>query len=190
MQLPPASRTPWSTPIPIARLADPATRTVALTPDAATRTALARDLGVLEIRKLTLTAEISPAGGADWRFEGRLGATVVQECVVTLDPVTTRIDVPVIRLFVAGLAAPEPGSEVEMPADDTIEPLGAALDPGQVMAEALALALPPYPRSAGAELADGLFAGPGLSPMTDEEARPFAALKGLKMRLDDKKNRS
>ena len=51
---------------------------------------------------------------------------------------------------------------------------------------ALALALPLYPRAEGADLAQAQFAGPGVTPMTDEDARPFAGLKDLRDKLDKK----
>ena len=54
--------------------------------------------------------------------------------------------------------------------------LPARLDLGAVMIEALALALPDYPRAPDAELEAGQFAAPGIAPMTDEEARPRRAL--------------
>ncbi len=83
----------------------------------------------------------------DWRLEAKLGATVVQPCVVTAEPVTTRIDDPVTRRYLAQMPEPQ-GDEVEMPEDDSAEPLPDVLDLSAVMAEALALALPLYLTSA------------------------------------------
>jgi hypothetical protein len=51
------------------------------------------------------------------------------------------------------------------------------------MAEALALALPDYPRAPDAELEAGQFAAPGVAPMTDDEAKPLAGLAALRDRL-------
>jgi uncharacterized metal-binding protein YceD (DUF177 family) len=153
-----------------------------LRPDAAVMQALAADLGLSGLRKLRFAGRIAAQGTRDWRLSGRLGATVVQTCVVTLDPVTTRIDTDVQRLFVAGLTDPQ-GDEAEMPEDDEIEALGAWIDPGAVMAEALALALPLYPRAKGAALGDAVFTTPGQAPMRDEDTRPFAGLSGLREAL-------
>ena len=149
-------------------------------PDAEARAALARRLGANEIRKLRFEGELRPEGKGDWKLEAKLGATVVQPCVVTLAPVTTRIDETVERRFVARWSEPEPGSETEMPEDETAEPLGAEIDPAAVMEEALALALPDYPRAEGAELGAAVFTEPGAEPLTDEAAHPFAALGKLK----------
>ncbi len=154
-----------------------------LRPDAAALKAIATELDLLGLRKLSFSGEVAAHGGADWRLTGTLGATVVQPCSVTLEPVTTRIDVPVERMYLAQYEEID-APEVEMPEDDTTEPLGQWIDPEQVMIEALVLALPLYPRSDGAELGETVYAEPGVTPMRDEDARPFAGLAGLKAQLD------
>ncbi len=163
----------------VIRLAEVAHRQavpVLLEPDAAARAAVAAELGIPEVRKLRLEGRLTPQGRQDWTLEAKLGATVVQDCVVTLDPVTTRIDEPVVRRYLADLPEPGPG-EVEMPEDDTQEPLPQALDLGEVLLEALALALPPYPRAPGVELGETVVTEPGAEALTEERARPFAALR-------------
>ncbi|TDK51968.1 YceD family protein [Antarcticimicrobium luteum] len=155
-----------------------------LSPDAGARAALAGELGLSALRKLRFTGRIVAHGARDWLLEGHLGATVVQPCVVTLDPVTTRIESDVRRLFLAEMPEDhDEAPEVEMPDDDTIEALGAWIDPAAVMAEALALALPLYPRKADADLGEAVFTAPGKMPMRDEDARPFAGLAGLRNTL-------
>lgn len=166
----------------LARLPRSADRTFELLPDAATRDRMAAELGLLGLRKLRLTGRLVPEGKRDWRLEASVGATVVQPCVVTAEPVTTRLDEPVARRYLAVMPEPE-GEEVEMPEDDSAEPLPAALDLLAVLTEALALALPQYPRAAGAELGEAVFAAPGVAPMTDEEAKPLAGLAALRDRL-------
>jgi len=176
----------WPAPIPLSELQAAVRRGVDLRPDAATRARLAEQLGILGIRKLRMTGDIRAISDDDWLFQGELGATVVQECVVTLEPVTTRIDEKVTRYFAADIAEPEPGSETEMPQDDTFEPLGDNIDPGRIMAEALALALPAFPRKADARPEALNFTEPGKTAMSDEQARPFAGLAALKKRPPDK----
>lgn len=148
-------------------------------PDAALRAEIAEDLGISALKKARLDGTFEPVGKADWRFDGLLGATAVQPCVVSLMPVTTRIDQRFERLFLADPPPAAPG-EVEMPEDDTVEPLPGEIDLASLFGEALALALPDYPRAAGAELGETMFTEPGKTPMGDDEARPFAALKVLK----------
>ncbi len=170
------------------RIADlPTTRHTAfeLAPDVEVRRAIADELGIETVKKLRLAGEIAPMGKADWQLTARLGATVVQSCVVTLKPVTTRIDEDLTRIYLADMPEPdvEADAEIEMPEDDRLEALPATLDLHRIMVEALALALPLYPRAEGAELTEAQFTEPGTAPMTDEDARPFAALKGLRDKL-------
>ncbi|MEL6572651.1 MAG: DUF177 domain-containing protein [Pseudomonadota bacterium] len=170
------------------RIADLATRKptpFGLEPNVDSRLDLARALGIVEIRKLRLSGKIAPLGKTDWQLEAVLGATVVQDCVVTLEPVVTRIDEPVQRTYSAAFEAADAG-EVEMPADDTIDPIPEVLDLNALMAEALSLALPAFPRSGKVELGEAIFSATGVEPLTDEAAKPFAGLQGLRDELSKK----
>ena len=167
------------------RIADLASRKptrFALKPDAPARAALATSLNILEIRKLTLDGEIAPQGGRDWHLSGKLGATVVQACVVTLEPVVTRLDETFTRSYVSDFDVPDSG-EVEMPEDDSVEAIPEILDLEALMAEALSLALPGFPRKDGAELGEAVYAQDGATPMTDDDAKPFAGLSALRDQL-------
>ena len=156
---------------------------VSLSPTPEERAAVAEALGILAVRKLTFTGRIAPVGAADWQLTGDLGATVVQECVATLDPVTSRIDERVQRTYARDFAYPEGGAETEMPEDDSVEPLPATIDVAAVMIEALSLALPAFPRADGAKVGQVLAAEEGVDPMTDEDAKPFAGLAALRDKL-------
>lgn len=159
----------------------------ALRPDAEARQALAKALDIQAVRKLSFQGKITPEGASDLLLEGDIGVTVVQSCGVTGDPVTTRIDEPVVRRYIADMEHPD-AEEIEMPDDDTAEPLPAEIDLTEIMAEAVALALPPWPRAEGVEPVELSVTEPGKTPMTDEDARPFAGLKDLREQLTDKKN--
>ncbi|WP_170429019.1 YceD family protein [Ruegeria arenilitoris] len=150
-----------------------------LRPDSKALEAIRNDLGLLGLRKLSFVGDVRAQGKRDWALNGKLGATVIQPCVVTLEPVTTRIDIPVTRVFVADWVDPEE-PEFEIPEDDETEQLGAEIDPALVMVEALSLALPQYPRIEGAELGPADFTEPGKQAMTDEDVKPFAGLAGLR----------
>lgn len=146
--------------------------------DAGARAALAGDLGLLALKSLRLKGEITPAGRDELVLTARLLAEAEQACVVTLAPVPARIDEPVRRRYVAGLADPQ-GDEVEMPEDDTVEPMPEVIDLAEIAAEALALALPLYPRAPGAELGEVVHSAAGVTPLTDAELKPFAGLAAL-----------
>jgi len=153
-------------------------------PDRETCAEIAADLDLMDLRKARLEGTISPVGSDDWLLEARLGATVQQACVVTLAPVTTRIEEAVTRRFVHEMPdIPQDEEEVEMPEDDTLEPLGQEISLQAVLRESLSLALPPYPRAEGAELGEAVFAEDGTTPMRDEDAKPFAGLAALKGKL-------
>ena len=158
-----------------------------LRPDAAAMRAIAADLDLASLRKLTFSGLIRPDGAREWRLEAMLGATLTQPCVVTLAPVVTRIDEPVTRRFLAEMPDQTGADEVELPEDETIEELGSHIDPYAVMIEALALAVPLYPRAEGASLGNVAVCAPGVEPLTEEVRRPFAGLATLreKMERDD-----
>lgn len=154
-----------------------------LMPDAPELTSLAKNLDLLDLRKVRFEGRLTPEGRNDWRLEATLGATVVQPCSVTLAPVTTRIDVPVLRRYLANYVASE-DAETEIPDDDSIEPLPVAVDLKAVLTESLALALPDFPRAEGAELGEAVFAAPDVTPLSDDDVKPFAGLADLKKRLE------
>ncbi len=156
----------------------------ALDPDAGARAKIAQDLGIRSVRKLRLHGRLRAEERYDWQLNAKLGATVVQECVVTLEPVTTRIDVDVTRSYRTDLPEPE-GDDWEMPEDDTVEDLPQHLNLTNLMVEALALALPDYPRAPGVELGEAVFTAPGVAPMTDEDAKPLAGLAALRDKLQE-----
>lgn len=159
-------------------------RSFDLAPDSGARAALAADLGLIGLDVVRMVGDLRPAGRADVALHARLTAEAVQACVVTLAPVPCTIDVPVTRLYVADWKDPD-ADEAEIPEDDTREPLPDEVDLDAVMAEALALALPDYPRAPGAELGQAVFAAPGVEPLRDDALKPFAGLAALKDRLRD-----
>jgi uncharacterized metal-binding protein YceD (DUF177 family) len=155
-----------------------------IAPDADGLAALADVLGLLAVRKLRFSGVLRPDGRHDWQIEGKLGATVVQPCVVTLEPVSTRIDERLLRRLVRDLPDPDSDVEdVEMPEDDSVEPLGEVIDLMSIAQEALSLSLPTYPRRDGAQAGTAQVAPPGQTPLSDADVKPFAGLADLKAKL-------
>lgn len=143
--------------------------------------AVARLMDAQAVRKLRFRGRLSRAPREAWRLEAELGATVVQTCVVTLEPVTARIDAPVRRLFTPDLD-PDPAEVVLMEIEeDEREPLTPRIDLGLVAIEALALELPDYPRLKDAELPNA--PGPAAAD-SDAEEKPFAGLAALRSKMD------
>ncbi|EAQ03442.1 hypothetical protein OB2597_02442 [Pseudooceanicola batsensis HTCC2597] len=160
-----------------------------LRPDEAALDRLRDDLDLLGLRKLRFQGALRPRGSREWELVAQLGATVVQPCVVTLAPVTTRIEEEVTRRYTPDFQhAPGAGEDGDgegspMPEDETLEPLPAVIDLTEVMTEALALSLPLYPRAEGAEMGEAVFAEEGKRPLRDEDVKPFAGLAGLRDKL-------
>ncbi|WP_375173063.1 DUF177 domain-containing protein [Pseudooceanicola sp.] len=150
---------------------------------------MAQELELLDLRKVRFQGALRPDGKRGWRLEARLGATVVQPCVVTLAPVTTRIEEEVLRRYrpdfdrITAEQTERDGEGVPMPEDETLEPLPAEIDLMQTLTEALSLALPQYPRAEGAELGEARYAEDGVTPLKDEDLRPFSGLAALRDKL-------
>lgn len=156
------------------------------TPDAGDRAVLAEHLGLITLHRLDLTGEIRPTGRDELVLEAILTAAADQACSITLAPVPAKVSETIRRRYVAGLEMPE-GDEMEMPEDDSVEPMPEVIDLAEVAAEALALALPLYPRAPGVEFAQGLHAADGVTPLSDADLKPFAGLQGLAARLAGKR---
>ncbi|MEM6407442.1 MAG: DUF177 domain-containing protein [Pseudomonadota bacterium] len=170
-------------PLRVAELSQKRSTAFSFSADAPLRATLAAELGVAQIKKLSFKGDVRGEGQSDWVLTGRLGATVVQACVITLEPVTTRIEEDVLRRYLADWQEPQE-AEIEMPEDDSSEQLGPEIDLMAAMMEALTLAIPAYPRAPGAELGALVHAEPGVEPLNEDTVKPFAGLAALKKKMD------
>lgn len=146
--------------------------------DGAECAAVADRLGLLSLDRFEAHAALS-RDGQQVRARGRIKASLSQACVATGQPVPQHVDEPFDLTFVP---APDGTDEEEIELAtrdlDTIFHDGSAIDLGSAVADTLALALDPYPRSADA---DAALRDAGV--MSEEEASPFAALAALKGKL-------
>lgn len=154
-----------------------------LTPDAAELTLLAEDLDIPNIQKLRFEGTLEFNDTGTLTLLADLGATVTQSCVVSLEPVKTRIDTEITRRFVPDLDITEEEHQMLPDDDENTDPLMPQIDLGLVLLESVALNLPDFPRIPGAELKQKTFTAPGVTPLTDEDAKPFASLAALKDKL-------
>ena len=146
---------------------------------------IVQQLDLLNLRKAKFTGTILPVGKGDWVLTGTLGATVEQPCSLTLVSVRTRIEATVIRNFRRSpVKPPDEGSDNEIPDDDTEEQLEDNINIARVFSEALSLELPDYPRSEDSEINSAEFGPPGVPPLTDASAKPFAVLARLTKKLE------
>ncbi len=148
-------------------------------------TEMAALFDVVSIRKMRFTGTISPFEDEGWLLEGILGATISQNCVVTLVRIRTRLDLNVRRIFTP-MAEPDK-NEITLDAthNDELEPLGREIDLGLVAMEALVLAIPEYPRVEGAELPESRFSPPDASDIEEDTPKAFAGLATLKEKLSN-----
>lgn len=147
--------------------------------DETERSAIAGRLGLQSLDRLEAHAVLS-RDGPRIKVSGRLRASLEQSCVATGEPVSAHVDEPFSLAFVPEPRGASSDEEIELEeADlDTVFHDGSAIDLGGAIADTLALAIDPYPRSAGA---DAALKEAGV--MSEEEASPFAALAALKEKL-------
>jgi uncharacterized metal-binding protein YceD (DUF177 family) len=160
-------------PIDIAKL-PPGEIIHAIAATATERTALARRFLLLALDRLEAQVGLQRLAGGLIRLDAKLSADVVQECVVTLEPVPSRIEDSFTLLY--GTAADE-ASEITLSGEaELVEPLaGTTVDIGEAVAQQLSLALDPFPRAPGVEAP--------ASPAADSKAEsPFAALAKWKQK--------
>lgn len=157
------------------RLPDEA-RDVKLRANATECAALATRFGIPAVTALEAWLELTPETGGTVRARGHLEAQVVQECVVSLEPVPQQVAAPIdLRILPEGTQPRDDDPE----SPDEIESEGGYVDLGEAVAEQLALALDPFPRAEGAALPPE--AGPDPEPAPQvERPNPFAALTRLK----------
>jgi Large ribosomal RNA subunit accumulation protein YceD len=167
---------PWSVPVAVHDV--PATgRRFELAADEAVRAAIAKSAGLRALPRLEANFEVSRHGAEGLHVVGRVGATVGQLCVVSLDPIDSEVEEMVDLVFVPGAApaAEDAAGRVAVveAAEETPEPLvGDSVDLGAIATEFLILGIDLYPRKP-----DAVFEAPSV---VDTAEHPFAALAALR----------
>jgi len=135
----------------------------------AERGALALRFDLLTLDRLVADVTLR-RDAAGIRVTGQIDAGGAQPCVATAEPVSFLITEPVALLLTEGVAE---GDDIEL-ADNDLDSealVGDIVDIGEIAAQALALALDPYPRSTA----------PAPGVISEEAARaaanPFSVLR-------------
>jgi uncharacterized metal-binding protein YceD (DUF177 family) len=162
----------WSVPVTAAEIPETGRR-VDLVADETTRQAIVKAAGLAALPRLAARFELTRHGADGLQVAGRVAATVVQHCVVTLEPLESEVEEAVDLVFVP---EPEPAAEAagSPEAAEPPEPLrDGAVDLGAIATEFLLLGLDPYPRKPGATCE---------APVVEDDpsSHPFAALAALK----------
>lgn len=117
--------------------------------------ALAARFGLWELSRLEATLDVDRAEGKMFAVRGKLFADVVQQCVVTLEPVKDHITDSIDVLF----APPQiikkdwDGAFTDIGDAEPPEPIeNGVIDLGELVAQHLSIALNPYPRKEGVHL--------------------------------------
>ena len=151
-------------------------KAMTLTASEAECAALAQRFGLVRIDRLEAQLLLSRDGDAV-EARGTLDAAIVQTCAVSGDDLPVAISEPLFFRFVPAVGDHNPDEEVEIGAHDCdeIEFEGTMIDPGEAVAQSLALAIDPFAEGPGAEEARRRAGIIG-----EGAAGPFAALAALK----------
>ena len=149
---------------------------VTITADAGEREALARRFNLLALDRLEADYALNEENGAIVA-RGRVRAELTQPCVATGAAVPEKIDTDFMLRFVEESREAAEGDELEIDSEDcdVIGYDGQMIDMGEAVAETMALAMTPFPRSPDA---DSFLREAGV--LSEEQASPFAALLSLK----------
>ncbi len=141
-------------------------------------------IGNAECLSITAEYSIKPVDSGRYEVHGRLRARLEQTCGVTLEPMWQEIDEPIEIVFEAGARASDAGDlAIDPLGDDPPEPIvNGRLEIGRIVAETVASAADPFPRSAEAEL-DQSEAG-GDDTIAEKADNPFAVLRQLSTKPD------
>lgn len=170
---------------------------LSITPDKEARKNLVRRLGVLNFD--TLKADLvlqREQGGMVIHVSGHITATLQQSCVVSLDPVETKVNENFEAWFAdqdqaIALAKVKHDQQAKMNGETPIleeqedpEPIvDGKIDLGELVTQHLSLSINPYPHAEGVHYEYG-----DDEPQKVPEAfknNPFAALKDWKAKLED-----
>jgi len=145
-------------------------------PTEAELAALAKQHGLISIPSFRAELLVRDWKKSGVSVTGRVVAGIVQECIVSLDPIAADIDEVIDAVFVpegSALARPDfVDGEMFLDADGPDVPEtfnGNNLDVGALADEFFALGIDPFPRKPDAELA--------ASAEFSEESSPFAKLR-------------
>jgi hypothetical protein len=168
---------PWHIPVAVDDIA-PTGQQFDLVADGAIRAAVARIAGLRDLPRLEAKFEVTRHGAGGLRVTGLVSATVGQNCVVTLEPLSNDVEEAVDLVFLPQQAPAPRDAETETETrprnvkwDDPEPLIAGVIDLGALAVEFLMLGVDPYPRKPGA-----VFETP-LDHQADEG--PFAVLAAL-----------
>ncbi|MCB1557095.1 MAG: DUF177 domain-containing protein [Alphaproteobacteria bacterium] len=195
----PLLQTEWFRPVDVARVTEEAPLKVAMTATQAECRDLARRFSVEKIQDVSADMSLIRESGALIRVTGFVEALVIQECVVTREPIENRI----VESFESWYADEEtavslsrarherlsriPDAEIPIleEKDDPEPVVDGKIDLGELAAQYLALAIDPYPHKAGIVYENGDDSKAARVLSAAERPHPFAGLKEWKKNKEE-----
>lgn len=149
------------------------------------RQALAKNHNLLEVKSLEARIHINPWKRQGVKLNGRLHAQIVQECVVTAQPLDSVVDEDIEVILVPedsrlSEIINQHSHELFLDPDGVDAPdsfKGNEINVGAIVEEFFELAIDSYPRSVGVEFTEVAFE---TNDKDDKKPSPFAVLKNLK----------
>ena len=137
---------------------------------------LKKFLNLKSLKKLSMAGTIKATLFNQWDLKAKIGATIVQESVLSLKPVTSRIDKTIKRTIIKGRDEMVETNELYLNDSDFVE---NEIDIGAIFSESLALEIPTFPKKENEVFKSKTFAGEGIVPLTEEKLSPFSVLAKL-----------
>jgi len=139
----------------------------------AERAALAKRFDLVDLPVLKASITLTPGSQQTIAATGIIEAEIVQRCVVTLDPIVSRLNLDVDVIFIpAGSDHNIPDARASDELNDEFEFYsGGKIDIGEMISQQLGVNIDPYPRKADAALTKTEF---GKQP---ENKLPLAKLR-------------
>ena len=143
-------------------------------------TAISKFLNLKNISYLNFQGKIVRIDSIKFYLSGFLKAKIIQNCIITLDPIKSNVLVQIERFFVNGRQKWNP-VDISIKANaEEYDLFQNELDLGTIALEELSVELPDYPRKSNTHFSGISVTEKGISKLNDSNLKPFAALSVLK----------
>ena len=139
---------------------------------------LAEKMKVIEFKNINFSGHLLQKSASEWQLNANLNFIVIQECVVTLELVTTSIRSKVKRIYIAGFCENAGKGNEHNLYEIEYEKLEENIDLKDLLLEELSLLTPEYPKVRHIDKVRGEN-DKKYEQMKDDAENPFLILKKL-----------